>query len=110
MSTKDNRLDFHSVLENLYGGTNPHVYFQPPENIQMQYPAIVYNRSNIKNSNGSNIVYLQEVTYQVIVIDKNPDSTIVDRISKYPTARFSRHYVANNLNHDVFMITYEKFL
>ena len=110
MSTKSNRIEFHHVLEEIYGGNNPHVYFQPPENIQMQYPAIVYNRYNIKNNNSNNNVYLQGVTFQVIVIDKNPDSDIVDRISKYPTARFSRHYTVNNLNHDVFMITYNKFL
>ena len=110
MSTSSNRIEFQQVLENLYGGSNPHVYFQPPENIQMQYPAIVYNRYNIENDNAENIVYLQDVVYQVIVIDKNPDSDIVDRVSKYPTSRFSRHYVSNNLNHDVFMITYKKFL
>lgn len=109
MSTKNNRIDFHRVLEELYG-ENPHVYFQPPENIQMQYPAIVYNRSEINNDHSNNAVYLQEVVYQVIVIDKNPDSDIVDRISKYPTARFSRHYTSNNLNHDVFMVTYKKFM
>lgn len=109
MSTKNNRIDFHRVLEGLYG-ENPHVYFQPPENIQMQYPAIVYNRSEINNDHSNNAVYLQEVVYQVIVIDKNPDSDIVDKISKYPTARFSRHYTSNNLNHDVFMVTYKKFM
>ena len=110
MSTKSNRIEFQSVLEGLYGGTNPHVYFQPPENVQMSYPAIVYNRYNIGNDNANNKVYLQEETFQVIVIDKNPDSDIVDRVSKYPTARFSRHYVMNNLNHDVFMITYKRFI
>lgn len=110
MSTKANRIAFQTVLENLYGGLNPHVYFQPPENIQMQYPAIVYNRYNIDNINANNEVYLQGGVYQVIVIDKDPDSDIVDRVSKYPTARFSRHYTSNNLNHDVFMITYNKFL
>lgn len=109
MSTKNNRIEFHRVLEELYG-TNPHVYFQPPENIQMQYPAIVYSRSSINNDNSNNAVYLQEVVFQVIVIDKDPDSEIVDRISKYPTARFSRHYTSNNLNHDVFMVTYKKFM
>lgn len=110
MSFKNNRIEFHNILETLYGGSEPHVYFQPPENIQMQYPAIVYNRYDVNNFNSNNDTYLQEITFQVIVIDKNPDSDIVDRISKYPTSRFSRHYVTNNLNHDVFMITYKKFL
>lgn len=110
MSVNDNRLAFHEVLKGLYGGTNTHVYFQPPENIQMEYPAIVYNRYDLKNNSADDLAYLQAVTYQVIVIDPNPDSAIVDRVSKYPTARFSRHYTSNKLNHDVFMITYTKFI
>lgn len=108
MQAKNNRISFQTLLESLFTA-NPHVYFQPPENLQMSYPAIVYTRENIKNTNADNIVDFQEVKYQVIVIDKNPDSELVDKVSKLPTARFSRHYASNGLNHDVFMITHKKY-
>lgn len=110
MSAETNRISFQTLLESIYPTlSSPHVYFQPPENIKMEYPAIIYNRYNIKNYNANNKVDFQEIVYQVIVIDKNPDSVIVDGVSKLPTARFNRHYISNGLNHDVFMVTYKKY-
>ena len=53
-----------------------------------------------------NNVYSQKKSYEVTVIDKNPDSMIVDRVSKLPYCSHNRHYTADNLNHDVFIIYY----
>lgn len=96
------RLDFQMVLEETAGNEN--VYFQPPPNIKMRYPAIVYEREDIQNTFADNLVYLQNTSYKVTVIDKDPDSEIVKRVSKLPTARFVQHYTSDNLNHDVFII------
>lgn len=104
MANVDNRLLFHEDLCNILGSRN--VYFQPPENIKMNYPAIVYSRNDIDNRFANNGVYLQDHSYQVIVVDPDPDSEIVDKLSLYPMSRFDRHYVADNLNHDVFTIFY----
>ena len=80
------------------------VYFQPPENIKMKYPAIVYTRSDIKNTYADNEVYKQDNVYQITVIDANPDSDIVKKISKLPMCRYNRNFKSDNLNHDVFVI------
>ena len=101
----DNRLLFHEELVNLLG--SDHVYFQPPENISMVYPCIIYSRDNIYNMHADNLPYLQDHSYQVIVVDPDPDSEIVERVSQFPWSRFNRHYVADNLNHDVFTIYYK---
>lgn len=100
------RIRLHSELVNILGSNN--VYFQPPESIKMRYPAIVYSRSDINNRFANNDQYLQHVAYQVTVIDPNPDSDIVFRMSKFPTANFIRHFTSDNLNHDVFTIFYNK--
>lgn len=105
MSNKNNRIELQLKLEEIIGNSN--VYFQPPSGFQMQYPCIVYSRSDIRNVNADDIVYLQGTSYQVTVIDKNPDSEIVDKISHFPTARFSRHFSTQGLNHDVFTIFYK---
>lgn len=105
MASVDDRLLFHEELVNLLG--SDHVYFQPPENLLMKYPAIVYSRTNIDNIHADNLHYLQNRGYQVIVIDYDPDSEIVDRVAEFHKARFDRHYVSNNLNHDVFTIYYK---
>lgn len=100
----EKRLELHNILCNLLGSN--HVYYQPPENIKMVYPAIVYKRNNIDNRSADNGVYKQDHSYTVIVIDKDPDSATVEGISKLPRCRHEQHYTADNLNHDVFQIYY----
>lgn len=96
------RLELHELLCTALGSR--HVYYQPPESVKMEYPAIVYSRNSIENTFAENSVYKQDHQYQIIVIDKDPDSEIVTAISKLPMCQFVRHYEANNLNHDVFTI------
>ena len=96
------RLELQTLLEETLGSRN--VYFQPPDSITMKYPAIVYSRNSIRNRNANNGVYNQDISYSVTVIDKNPDSEIVTKVSQLPMCRFDRHYKADNLNHDVFTL------
>ncbi len=98
------RIDLQNVLEELLGSRN--VYYQPPESLKMSYPAIVYSRKTIDNSYANNSVYKQNYAYEITVIDKNPDSEIVNKVSKLPTCRFDRHFKSDNLNHDVFTLYY----
>lgn len=96
------RLELHEVLCDILGSRN--VYFQPPESVKMNYPAIVYSRNNIDNQHGDNLAYIQKYAYSVILIDKNPDSEFVERLAQLPLCRHQRNYQADNLNHDVFLI------
>lgn len=96
------RLELQTLLEGLLGSRN--VYYQPPASVCMKYPAIVYSRDDIENEHADNRVYMQTTAYQVIVIDKNPDSDYVKKVSLLPMCSFDRHYVADNLNHDAFTL------
>lgn len=98
------RLKLHEELVEVLGSR--FVYFQPPESIKMNYPAIVYERYDIPNRFANDEVYLQAIKYKVTVIDRDPDSEIVSRMSKFKTARFDKHYVVEGLNHDTFTIYY----
>ena len=98
------RIDLQNVLEKILGSRN--VYYQPPESLKMSYPAIVYSRKTIDNLYANNSVYKQNYAYEITVIDKNPDSEIVNKVSKLPTCRFDRHFKSDNLNHDVFTLYY----
>ena len=100
----DRRPNLHKELVNALGSNN--VYFQPPASVKMKYPAIVYSRSDIDNTFADDIVYRQSYFYEITVIDANPDSEIVSRVSRLPRTRFNRHYVSDNLNHDTFTIYY----
>lgn len=101
----DSRLELHEILCDVLGSR--HVYFQPPSSVKMVYPAIVYSRNSISNDFANNLVYKQSLGYTVTVIDEDPDSDIIEKISRLPMCRFDRHFTSDNLNHDVFTIYYK---
>lgn len=98
----DRRLELDNTFKSIQ--PTPHVYFQPPESVKMVYPAIRYERTDLDITHADNIPYKVDTAYQVTVIDKNPDSDIVKAVSLISGCRYVRHYTADNLNHDVFII------
>lgn len=98
------RLELHEILCEILGTRN--VYFQPPASVKMKYPAIRYSRYDIQNLPADNIPYKRDRAYQLIVIDPDPDSAIVEKVAQLPMCSFDRNYVSDNLNHDVFTIYY----
>lgn len=98
------RLSLQTMLETILGSRN--VYFQPPASVQMKYPAIVYSLANINNAFANDNVYMQTTAYEITLMDRNPDSEFVKKISVLPRCRFDRHFRSDNLNHYVFTINY----
>lgn len=94
------RLQLQSLLESI----TEHVYFQPPSNVQMQYPCIAYERDGAKADFADNTKYRNTKRYQVTVIDRNPDTNISDEVENLPLCSFSRFFVVDNLNHFVFSL------
>lgn len=97
------RLELHHILSALPGVKG--VYYQPPESVKLKYPAIIYSRSRIGNTHADNMVYRQDNTYELIVVGAGPDSALTEEIARLPMCRHDRHYVADNLDHDIFTIT-----
>lgn len=98
------RLELHEILCGILGSRN--VYFQPPESIKMQYPCIVYDRNNGDTQFADDKPYEFRLAYEVTLIDKNPDNDAILKLAALPMSRFNRHYTADNLNHDSFVIYY----
>lgn len=96
------RLALQTLLEETLGSRN--VYFQPPSNISMRYPCIVYSRDDVDVIFADNDPYRLLTRYQVSVIDRDPDSEIPHRVASLPKCRFNRFYTSDNLNHDVFTL------
>lgn len=91
-------------LQILLKTLTPNVYFQPPENVKIEYPCIVYERDFADTKFADNRPYLHTKRYAVTVIDTNPDSTIPDQVAELPMCVFNRFFTAGNLNHDVFSL------
>lgn len=97
------RLELQSELESVDGVSA--VYFQPPESVKMEYPCIVYSVRSGDSIYADDGTYRYDKGYDVTVIDRDPDSRIPDLIATtFPYCRYDRHYVSDNLHHDVFVI------
>ena len=98
------RLELHSVLQELLGSSN--VYYQPPESIKMQYDAIRYSKKTIDSKYANDRKYSMIDCYEVIVISRLPDNPVIKKLLSLPYCIYDRHYVADNLHHDVLTIYY----
>ena len=81
-----------------------HTYFNPPPSVQMKYPAIRYSLKGVDTRFANNGLYRNTSSYEVTLIDGNPDSEYVKKILQIPYCRFDRFYIADNLNHWTFTI------
>ena len=93
------RTDLQKKLEEILGSRN--VYFQPPTNTMIQYPAIVYSLKRKESKFADNAKYLKLNCYEIIVIDKRPDHPVIKELLKLPYCSYDRPYKSNNLYHDV---------
>jgi hypothetical protein len=100
------RLDFHNKLVEALG--TPYVYFQPPEDIRMHRGnRIIYSREEIPFTLADNTKYSGHTRYSVTLVSKDPDWALVQELPfLFQFCRHDRHYVADNLNHDVYIIYY----
>lgn len=105
----DRRIKLQTILEDCVGEqgkTDRHVYFQPPETTSIKYPCIIYSLDYGDTAFADNNPYRFVKRYQVTIIDRKPDSQIINKVAALPMCSFQRHYTADNLNHDVFNLYY----
>src|SRR4029077_2318687 len=96
------RLQLHDLLESFVDN----VYFQPPTNIILEYPCIIYKRDYAESEFADNMPYNHRIRYMITVIDRDPDSDIPSRVASMPMSLFNRFYTVDNLNHDVYRVFY----
>lgn len=94
------RLQLHDKLLEVLG--SPNVYFQPPSGFQMVYPCIVYSRDRKDEIFADDLLYNKTFCYRVMVIDRDPDSEIPERLAELPFCSFVTHYKVDQLNHDIY--------
>jgi hypothetical protein len=80
------------------------VYFQPPTNVMLKYPCIIYKRDFADTKFADNYPYDHVLRYMVMVIDRDPDSDIPGKVASLPMSLFNRFYTADDLNHDVYNV------
>ena len=93
------REELHEILKGLLG--SDWVYYQPPESTKMNYTAIRYSMSDIRSTFSNDKRYSFIPCYELIVIARKPNDPVIAKILELPYSSYVRHYVADNLNHDV---------
>ena len=99
-----NRTNLQADLERILGSRN--VYYQPPESVKINSPAIIYSCSDIDVRHANDKTYMMTRRYEIIVIDKKPDNSVIDTLLQLPLCSYDRHYVSDNLYHDVLTLYY----
>lgn len=96
------RIGLHNILTSIC----PHVYFNPPETLKMEYPCIVYKLASIENRNADNIKYKTDIFYDLTYISKTSDMSTVMAINTLRYCRPGKPYVVDNLHHYTFTVYY----
>lgn len=98
------RESLNGELKKILGNDN--VYFQPPESIKIKYPCIIYSLKDMNITNANNRKYLRNRKYELMLIDKDPDSVYVDKILNFQYCRLGNIYTIDSLNHFIFELFY----
>ena len=96
------RSDLHSLLVECLGA--PHVYFQPPVDIEIVKPCIVYNHSYEDADYADNLLYRHSVRYEVTYISRRTDEKVLERIRNLRYSSFNRFFVSDDINHHTFNV------
>lgn len=104
-SLETGRLELHEKLCSLLGSR--HVYYQPPETIKLQYPAIVYDLYRVNQRFADNVSYRTMPGYSITVMDRDTDLDWIDKmLSSFPYCSLERTYNADNIAHYSFILYY----
>ena len=82
------------------------VYFQPPENLQIQYPCIVYSLNGHYDLHANNDTYYRRREYDMVYITHDPDDAMIETLSDLPFCSLGKAYSADNLHHYSYTIYY----
>lgn len=105
MATQAHRIKLHEELCEILG--TRHVYFNPDTNVRMKFPCIIYNTSVGRAHNADNQNYLFCDSYNVTVVDQDPDSQIPDAVLKhFRKIRRGSPFIADGLHHSPFVLYY----
>lgn len=80
------------------------VYFQPPENLNIGYPAVVFHLSKIEIDHASDVPYKGAKEYSVVLITKDPEPDVINEILKIPYSSLDTTYISDGMNHFVFTV------
>lgn len=97
------RLELQAALESYCAN----VYYQPPENIKLKYPCVLYHLSGDYNLKSNDSLYVSVNKYDLTVIDQDPESMIPKNIYyNFKTCSLGHMFVNDGLYHSMLHLYY----
>lgn len=93
-----------SLLQAALEAIVSNVYFQPPADVSLEYPCIVYKRDNASTDFAGNLPYRYHQRYLVTHISRSPDSVALAKIAALPMCLYNRYFSADQLHHDAHIL------
>lgn len=103
MSLETRRIKLDDKLREILG--NDHVYFQPPDDLTIKYPCIVYAFVDMSGLHADDKKYIDEDKYTLTLITKDPLPEILESLDALPYCSMDRHYTSDNLHHFSFSLS-----
>lgn len=104
-------IPLHDLLSNVLKEVNDkyakNCYYEPPSNIKIKYPCIIYHLSNDQNRFADNIIHKRYKRYTVTIIDTNPDSKIPDKLQEIPYCSLDRVFSSSGLTNFIYNLFYD---
>lgn len=98
------RLALHQEFVNILGVAS-NVYFMPPQEMLLSYPAIVYYVGGGSDSYADNVRFLPRTTFDVTLIEYDPLSPKVDAIRDLKHSSYMTSFKKDGLHQHKFKIT-----
>lgn len=98
------REELHEVLCGILRSRN--AYYQPPNNLKMEYDCIRYSRREPSSRFANDKRYSKLNCYELIAISRKPDPEFLEKLMDLPYCSPGRPYPADNLNHYPFTLYY----
>ena len=96
--------DLQEMLQELMG-ENVKVWYQPPENLKLKYPCIIFGISNALIEYADNNPYQIHKRYTVTLMTRTADNhEMLDKLLNLPLCTFDREFINDDIVHDVFTL------
>ena len=95
------RLELQTLLTG-FPPTGQEAWCQPPENVDLTYPTIIYDHDYNAVVHADNYPYTVTRRYQVTIIDRAADSPIKEKVQALPMCSMVRSFSTEGLNHTIF--------
>lgn len=84
----------HEFVDNVY-------YRQPPPNVAMRYPCIIYyEKFPDYEERADNGIYISQKKYTLTLIERNPVSEVAELIrSSFMKCAITQYYIVDGLHH-----------